>query len=90
MLESKQQAMVIDRINALSKAIESGGMIQGSEEYKQAVATRQALIQSLYGPIPQGYDAKSVLDAVTVNNTNTGGSLNTSSDSLSKTFTSPS
>ena len=89
-LESKQQAMVIDRINALSKAIESGGMIQGSEEYKQAVATRQALIQSLYGPIPQGYDANSVLDDVTVNNTNTGGALNTGSNSLSKTFTSPS
>ena len=64
-LESKQQAMVIDRINALSKAMEN--MIPSSEEYKQAATTRQALIQSLYGPMTQGTDAQGILDAVTTN-----------------------
>ena len=64
-LESKQQAMVIDKINALSKAMEN--MIPSSEEYKQAATTRQALIQSLYGPMTQGTDAQGILDAVTTN-----------------------
>lgn len=64
-LESKQEAMVIDRINALSKAMEN--MIPTSIEYKQAAVTRQALIQSLYGPMTQGTDAQGILDAATTN-----------------------
>lgn len=65
-LESKQEAMVIDRINALSKAMENM-LDKTSIEYKQAAATRQALIQSLYGPMTQGTDAQGILDAATTN-----------------------
>ena len=64
-LESKQQAMIIDRINALSKAMEN--MMSNSIEYQQASAARQSLIQSLYGPIAQGTDPNNILNAATAN-----------------------
>ena len=98
-LKSKEDAMIIDRINALSKAMESI-TDQTSQEYIQAKAARQYLIQSLYGPMAQGTDPMSILNANTASgtnnsnvsninslpNTNLGGSLGLSGSSLTDTF----
>ena len=80
-LESKQQAMIIDRINALSKAMEN--MMPNSIELQQASAARQSLIQSLYGQTPQGTDPNSILNAATANqNTEEDVTKNTESKGL--------
>ena len=69
-LKSKEESMIIDRINALSKAMESM-TDQTSQEYIQASSARQSLINTLYGPIAQGTDPMSLIDANTVGNTDT-------------------
>jgi hypothetical protein len=69
-LKSKEESMIIDRINALSKAMESM-TDQTSQEYIQASSARQSLINTLYGPMAQGTDPMNILNANTVGGTDT-------------------
>ena len=80
-LKSKEESMIIDRINALSKAMESM-TDQTSQEYIQASSARQALINTLYGPMAQGTDAINILNANTVGGTDTEDTKDTSSGGL--------
>jgi len=80
-LKSKEESMIIDRINALSKAMESM-TDQTSQEYIQASTARQSLIQSLYGPIAQGTDPMSIVNANTIGGTDTEDTKDTSSGGL--------
>ena len=76
-LKSKEESMIIDRINALSKAMESM-TDQTSQEYIQASSARQSLINTLYGPMAQGTDPMSLINANTVGSTDTKDTKDTS------------
>ena len=80
-LKSKEESMIIDRINALSKAMENMND-PTSQEYIQASSARQALINTLYGPMAQGTDAINILNANTVGGTDTEDTKDTSSGGL--------
>ena len=105
LLESKEEAMIIDRVNSLTKMLDD--MNEGTPEYTRTFNARQSLIDSYYGPMAQGTDPMSLINdnisGGTNNNTNSsnvsninsapntnlGGSLGLSGGSLSDTFINP-
>lgn len=79
-LKSKEEAMIIDRVNSLTKMLDD--MNEGTPEYIRTFNARQSLIDSYYGPITQGTDPMSLIDANTVGNTDTKDTKDTSSGGL--------
>lgn len=68
-LKSKEEAMLIDRVNSLTKMLDD--MNEGTPEYIRTFNARQSLIDSYYGPMAQGTDAINILNANTVGGTDT-------------------
>jgi hypothetical protein len=79
-LKSKEEAMIIDRVNSLTKMLDD--MNEGTPEYIRTFNARQSLIDSYYGPIAQGTDPMSILNANTVGSTDTKDTKDTSSGGL--------
>jgi len=79
-LKSKEEAMLIDRVNSLTKMLDD--MNEGTPEYIRTFNARQSLIDSYYGPMAQGTDAINILNANTVGGTDTEDTEDTSSGGL--------
>jgi len=68
-LKSKEEAMIIDRVDSLTKMLDD--MNAGTPEYIRTFNARQSLIDSYYGPMAQDTDAINILNANTVGGTDT-------------------
>ena len=84
-LTSKEEQMLYTRLNAISKAIDEYTGDQEAPEYKRLIQARDAAvaqINTLYGPITQGTDPMSILNANTIGGTDTKDTEDTSSGGL--------